>query len=55
MSGLTLRVYETEYSDKPVILCDECAEWLKEGYQLQVEEKIAGTFHTDHCEECGKN
>jgi len=55
MAGLILRVYEVEYSDRPKILCDACAEWIREGYQLEIKEKIAGTFHVDHCEECGKD
>ena len=53
--GVTLRVYEVEYSDRPVILCDACAEWMRDAYQLKVEEKIAGTFTSNKCEECGKD
>ena len=55
MAGRVLRVYEVEYSDKPQVLCEECAKWIEEGYQLEIKEKIAGTFHTVYCEECGKD
>jgi len=55
MSGLTLRVYDVEDEERPKILCDRCAEWIRDAYQIKVEEKIAGVFHVGYCEECGKS
>ena len=55
MSDRILRVYDVEDEDTPIVLCEECAEWLRDAYQLKVEEKIAGTFTCDVCQHCRKD
>ena len=53
--GLTLRVYDVEDEDMHVVLCDECATWIRDAYQIKVEEVIAGVFRITVCQGCGKD
>ena len=55
MSNRELRVYKVEDEEGTFVLHEECAEWIREGYQLKVEEVIAGVFKSDVCQHCGRD